>query len=155
MNRPRNIGTAAETAVVKALRTNGFGTAERRSLKGNLDQGDITGTPGIAWEVKGGAAAKDMGPGLLTTWLAQTETERRNAGAVIGILVIARRGIGATNAHRWWAITTTDTLAALWLATDPSVVITPGIPIRLELGHLCTLLRGAGYGDPLSPAVTA
>lgn len=148
-NRPRNIGTAAETAVVKALRANGFGTADRSPLRGNHDQGDITGTPGIAWEVKAGAAAKDAGPALLAGWMAQTETERFNAGAGVGVLVLARRGISPTNAHRWWALITTDTLAELWLANSPSIAITPGIPIRMELGHLCALLRGAGYGDPL------
>lgn len=148
-NRPRNIGTAAETAVVKALRANGFGTAERRSLKGNLDQGDVAGTPGICWEVKGGNAARDMTPSLLAAWLAQTEVERFNAGAVIGVLVIARRGIGTANADRWWAVITTDTLQGLWVAVNPSVTITPGLPMYLQLGHLCTLLRGAGYGDPI------
>lgn len=148
-NRPRQIGTAAETGVVKALRANGFGAADRQPLRGHNDQGDIDGTPGIVWEVKAGEQARRMKPSLQTEWLAQTETERANAGAVIGVLVVARAGYAPINADRWWAIITTDTLAALWLTTDPSVTITPGLPIRIELGHLCTLLRGAGYGDPL------
>ena len=56
--RPKDIGTAAETAVVRFLRDNGFPLAERRALHGSTDRGDITGTPGLVWEVKGGDAAK-------------------------------------------------------------------------------------------------
>src|SRR5690606_27104000 len=52
MSRSKDIGTRAETAVVRYLRANGFEHAERRALRGRQDAGDITGTPGICWEVK-------------------------------------------------------------------------------------------------------
>ena len=44
-NRPKAIGTAAETAVVRYLAAHGFPAAERRALHGATDLGDITGTP--------------------------------------------------------------------------------------------------------------
>ena len=53
-NRPKAIGTAAETAVVRYLAAHGFPNAERRALHGATDLGDITGTPSLCWEVKGG-----------------------------------------------------------------------------------------------------
>ncbi|MEU4534322.1 hypothetical protein AB0G15_05565 [Streptosporangium sp. NPDC023825] len=152
MARPKDIGTAAETAVVKALRLNGFPHAERRALAGSYDLGDITGTPGICWEVKGGAAAKDASDGQIEKWLAETETERLNSRSDIGVLVVQRRGIGPKNADRWWAI------FPLWLldslAKDLHVVSlnTWHIPVRMTLGNLCTLLRDAGYGQPLEEA---
>ncbi|NAE18288.1 hypothetical protein, partial [Enterococcus hirae] len=66
--RPRDIGTAAETATVRYLRTAGFPHAERRALRGTHDCGDITGTPGLAWEVKGGQAAKGASDGQVAQW---------------------------------------------------------------------------------------
>ena len=55
--RPRDIGTHTESAAVRYLRTAGFPHAERRSLRGTLDAGDITGCIGTAWSVKGGMMA--------------------------------------------------------------------------------------------------
>ena len=56
VNKPKQIGTRAETAVARYLAANGFPHAERRTLRGREDAGDITGTPGVCWEVKGGEA---------------------------------------------------------------------------------------------------
>lgn len=147
-NRSGEIGTAFAAAVVKALRLNGFGGADRHVQKGRNDEGDITGTPGICWECKGGDAARYASDGQITAWLAETEKERQAAGAVIGVLVVARWRHRTENA---WAIITADTLAELWVTAEPQAVVPnlQAIPVRLELGHLCTLLRGAGYGDPL------
>jgi hypothetical protein len=136
--RPKDIGTAAETAVVRALRQLGFPHAERRALTGSLDQGDITGTPGIVWEVKGGNAAKTASDGQVEKWLDETETELDNAGARHGILVLARPGIGAANAHRWWAIT-----REYVGPSDLTVVF------RTTLADACLRLRSWGYGEPL------
>lgn len=134
--RPKDIGTMAETAVVRALRNLGFPHAERRALAGAYDLGDITGTPGLVWEVKGGNAAKTASDGQVEKWLDETERERINAGADYGILVVQRAGIGAANADRWWAITR---------ARFPQRDITT----RRTLADQCHILRGCGYGDPL------
>jgi hypothetical protein len=152
--RPKDIGTAAETAVVRYLRGNGFPHAERRALTGSLDQGDITGTPGIAWEVKGGAAAARASDGQVNLWLAETEAERVNAHADHGILIIRRAGIGPANAGRWWAITDTWTITRL---TDPRAVIyddpdgtAPRVHVRVHLADITRLLRWAGYGQEIT-----
>ncbi|TYB50263.1 hypothetical protein FXF51_56915 [Nonomuraea sp. PA05] len=142
MARPKDIGTAAETAVVRALRRLGFPHAERRALAGAQDLGDVTGTPGVVWEVKGGQQTKHPRPSDLTIvqWMLETEIERGHARADIGVLVVQRHGVGPANAHLWWAYLQADD----WISGYGV-----NIPIRLLLADACTLLRVAGYGQPL------
>lgn len=145
MSRSRKIGTATETAVVRTLRTHGFPYAERRALHGTHDLGDLTGTPGICWEIKGGNAAKTASDKQIAEWLAETERERINSGADIGVLVLQRAGIGPANAHRWWAIVPLGVLLTLH-APDTPRDMRATYPVRLHLGDLCRLLCDAGYG---------
>ncbi|MEV1331150.1 hypothetical protein AB0J20_16410 [Micromonospora costi] len=144
--RPRDIGTRSETAVVRYLQANGFPHAERRSLRGALDAGDITGTPGVAWEVKGGDAARTASDLVIEKWMAELTRERENAKADVGILVVQRAGVGPGNAGRWWAYMTAFQL------TDLMGVVTeacrPNFPVRMLLADAVTLLRAAGYGQP-------
>ncbi|MFE9955857.1 hypothetical protein [Micromonospora sp. NPDC005299] len=150
MTRPRDIGTKAETAVVRYLVANGYPHAERRSLRGALDAGDITGTPAVCWEVKGGEAAKAASDLTILTWMAELTTEVVNAKAAVGVLVVQRRGVGPSNAGRWWAYMHAFQLGAL--VTE--VVPPPGravFPVRMLLADAVTLLRAAGYGQPTEP----
>lgn len=138
-NKPKAIGTAAETAVVRALRALGFPHAERRALTGAFDQGDITGTPGVCWEVK--SRNRPISDTQIDAWLAETETERINARAAVGVLVIRRPGVGPANAGSWWAYMR----ANAWIlgATKHE------FGVRMLLADAAHLLRVAGYGDPL------
>jgi hypothetical protein len=149
--RPRDIGTEAETAVVRYLVKNGFPHAERRSLKGSFDQGDITGTPGICWEVKGGEKAKRASDGQILLWLDETETERVNSRENVGVLVVQRAGIGLPNAGRWWAILPLEDVVDLSLPSRPLGMAVPldGAPVRMHLSDAVELLRAAGYGEEL------
>ncbi|TDE20849.1 hypothetical protein E1295_46985 [Nonomuraea mesophila] len=150
MSRSKDIGTRAESAVVAAIRPRGFPHAERRALAGEFDLGDLTGTPGICWEVKGGDKAKDAGDGQIGAWLAETERERINSGANVGVLVTQRRGVGLGNAHRWWAWLPLGHVVEL--GRGPEYVMPPcvfDIPVRMLLEDACLLLRSAGYGEPL------
>lgn len=137
VTRSKAIGTATERAVVMFLRRHGFPHAERRALAGVHDLGDIVGTPGIAWEVKGGKTAATAADGLVGQWLTETERERRAARADIGVLVLKRTGIGADNAGRWWAV--------LQLADLTPTL--PRLPARVTLADAVTLLHHAGYGQ--------
>ncbi|NAE18325.1 hypothetical protein, partial [Enterococcus hirae] len=85
-------------------------------------------------------------------WLADTDRERRNAGADLGVLVMARAGIGAANADRWWAVLPLHAAAGLlagtqtstwWAETEPGTSITP---VRMHLSTACAVLRVAGFG---------
>lgn len=155
-NRPKAIGTAAESAVVRAVRTRGFPGADREPLRGTLDTGDIGLTAGVVIEVKAGEKARRASDALIANWLAETERERVNAHAHIGILITVRSGIGPANAHNWWAHMTTGTLIDLIWSTGRDAFqpesITSTTPVRMTLDAALELLRANGYGDPLRPA---
>lgn len=150
-NRPKQIGTAGETAVVRAARAHGFGLADRLTLTGALDRGDIGLCPGVILEVKAGQAAKTASDGQIEKWLAETERERTNAHADVAILVTARAGIGAPNAHRWWAHLRFEDLALLIDRGSYTPESLAEQPVRMTLETALLALRHAGYGDPLPP----
>lgn len=141
VNRPKVIGTAAESAVVRYLKVNGFPSAERRALHGQLDEGDITGTPGLCIEVKAGEIAKSLLPGLLLEWMRETEIERINSRADIGLLVIQRRGFGMTRVGHWWGLLPSG--VCMPSSVDPHSFI------MMEVSAATDLLRGLGYGQAL------
>lgn len=77
-------GRETENLVVKYLRQQGFGNAERRALKGAKDEGDITGIPGVVIEVKGERANR------LPEWKRETIEEIKNACVDFGLLVVRK-----------------------------------------------------------------
>lgn len=141
--RPRDIGTAAETAVVRYLQTNGFPNAERRALRGSHDMGDITGTPGLVWEVKGGEAARIASDGQVAAWMDETEIERHNANAAYGFLIVAR---ARKNVRDWWAVLDVCDLAKLVRRDDLNQ--SSNMHCRITLAQLVELLAVAGWTDP-------
>lgn len=148
--RPKDIGTRFTSDVIRYLHTDGFGQAELRNQAGEHDKGDIVGLLGIAVECKGGKAAEVASDRQIAAWLDETERERANARADVGLLVTKRRAIGAARAAQWWAHMTLGTV--LDLAGKPTSEIDPdvmGIPVRMHLGDAVHLLRAAGYGDPV------
>jgi hypothetical protein len=90
-------GNRAELAVATYLRTVGFPYAERSRAGWQSDRGDIDGIPGVVIEVK------DCRKHDLSGWMAETEAEVANAGAVTGLLVVKRRL--HTDPADWYAIT--------------------------------------------------
>jgi hypothetical protein len=86
VSRSKAKGTAAETAVVRFLRTAGFTQAERRTLSGAQDRGDIAGVPGVVIEVKNCARQE------LPAWVVEAELERDNDRAGLGVVWHKRRG---------------------------------------------------------------
>jgi hypothetical protein len=144
-NKPKAIGTAAETAVVRYLRDNGFPMCERRALHGTTDLGDVTGIPGLVIEVKAGEAAHKASPRQIKAWLDETETERLNAKADIGLLVTAR---SRQNVRNWWCVMTMRTNQKL-MGYDIDREPLASLPCYLTLESAAILLRKAGWGEPL------
>lgn len=140
-NRPKAIGTAAETAVLKQILPY-FPTAERLSLKGANDEGDIGHCGEFIFEVKGGKQTHQIGDGLLAKWMDEALTEARNRGVGYGVLVVQRKGVGAPNARRWWVYVTggdlADIMGGVWIPAS-------FVPIRLELGDFLDLLGDQGF----------
>lgn len=147
MNKPKAIGTACETAVVRYARAHGFGVAERLALHGNADEGDILLCPTVIVEVKGGHAAETASDAQIHGWLLETEVERRNRGAGFAFLVTKRKGYGATRAGQWWAHMRLGWIHdELYEHAGPE---TYGIAVRMTLEDALHILRVCGHGDPL------
>jgi hypothetical protein len=149
--RSKDIGTEAETKVVRYLLDHGFPAAERRALHGTQDLGDITGTPGLVFEVKAGKAAHNASDNQVDLWLAETELERDNAGEDVGVLVVARY---LKNVRSWWAFLPAEDFTRLALRSGsdlPMHDVFRRMPVRLPLQDVAHLLRVAGYGIALAP----
>lgn len=91
--RPKDIGTAGESAARRFLVDDGWPDCERRALTGNRDTGDLTvcRSPLIIAEVKAGQQADKASPKVIDAWLEQTDTEAVHAGADLGVLIVARK----------------------------------------------------------------
>lgn len=152
VNKPGRIGTAGETGVTRFLAANGFPLAERRRLKGGLDEGDLITVPGLCVEVKSGEAAKSASAGRVAGWLVETEVERVNARADVGLLVVQRRGVAPARAGLWRAVF--PAWAWAQLHGVPAVgCAAPAAPVEVSLADAVLQLRAAGYGDALPARV--
>lgn len=144
-------GKRAERDLVRWLRNNGWPHAERTVATGHKtpgrerpDTGDITGTPGICWQVTDRADLEE--PAQLGRRLAATEQQRAAAGAAVGVLVGKRRGCG--DPGRWHAWLPLYQISVPWTAMQPPW----SHPIRLQVAHLVEILHACGYGDAPFPA---
>ena len=109
MNRAKQKGTAAETAVVTYLQAQGYPAVERRAMNGVKDRGDIAGVPGVVIEVKNCATMQ------LAEWVKEALAERENDKAKVGLVWHKRRGKGSP--ADWYVTMTGADLIAL-LASD-------------------------------------
>ena len=175
-NKPKAIGTAGETAVVRYVQRDGFPGAERLALHGTLDEGDATLCPGVGAEVKAGKAAETASDAQVAVWLAEAEVERVNRRADMMLLVLKRKGKGHANAGQWWVYL--PGWAFVYLADATSLgdrlyggafpLVAQGsvddcrdafgghLPaVRITLAEACALLRAAGYGTPINESEAA
>jgi len=133
MNRSKAKGTATETAAQRWLVADGWPDCERIVQHGVYDQGDlvICRAPKVIAECKGGAAAENASAAVIDDWLAQTATERVNAGALLGVLIVRRH---RRPVHLWdaWMI------AADWLSMLVGHAVMDSYapwPMRTSLAH--------------------
>ena len=136
-NRSKNKGTAAESAVVKHARANGFPLAERLALRGSKDQGDVRLMANVHLEVKAGAAAESASDAQIAEWMDEADVEAGNADVRHCWLVTKRKGKG--KAGDWWAHLTVYDLINWANSYDP--IYPCDIPVRLRFDDLLTLLR--------------
>ena len=101
----RRKGARAENEVVKYLRTHGHPHAERRIAGTDDTLGDITGTPGVVFEVK------DHARDALPSWVDQLDDEITAAMCTVGAVIHKRRG--CTDVGRWFATMPVDVLVQL------------------------------------------
>lgn len=148
--RPRDIGTEFTTHTIRYLQLRGWPDAELRNLAGEKDKGDIVGLPRLVIECKGGKQAETAGDALVEKWLEETERERRNAGADLGLLVMKRASYGERRAGEWWAVMSGWTFARLVHGSIGGCVeemdAYTAAPVRVHLRTAVILLHAAGYG---------
>lgn len=92
-NKPKKIGTAAETAVVNAAVDAGI-IARRVALAGTQDQGDVHLAHGrVVVEVKAGNAAHTASMAQVAAWYEEAALEAsRVTAADMAVLVVKRKG---------------------------------------------------------------
>lgn len=146
----REKGAVAERQLVNWLRDNGWPGAERAVRTGyrtatrtSADPGDVTGTPGLVWQMKYTARFEE--PGVYAANLAETEAQRAAAGADHGLLV--QRRSGTADVGKWWVHVTGRSFAVLLTGQEAPEF---DCVARVTLAEFAVLLRRAGYGTPLT-----
>lgn len=113
MSRSKAKGTAFETLVLSAFREV-LPHAERRTLQGKLDKGDLH-LPGESMYI---VECKAVTRFNLAEWKREAEAEAVNAGVPVGIVVHKRRG----NANPWQQWVTMTVADYLMLVVDEEKV---------------------------------
>jgi hypothetical protein len=85
-SRNKAKGSAWERTIVEHLRAAGWPYAERRIAGAEKDRGDIAGVVGVVIEAKNTATRK------LAEWIEETENERVNDNAWLGVVWHKRTG---------------------------------------------------------------
>lgn len=139
MNRPKRIGTAGESAARDFLIADGWNECHRTAQTGRYDTGDLlicTRPWVVIAEVKAGATAEAASAAVIEAWLDETEAERRNADADLGVLIVRRyrRNVAAWDVH----LLLRD---LVWLETGSQGW--SDIGVRMSLADFSALLRHA------------
>ncbi|MFE2384456.1 PDDEXK family nuclease [Streptomyces misionensis] len=120
-SRNKAKGSAWERAIVEHLRSAGWPFAERRLAGAAKDRGDIAGVVGVVIEAKNTASRN------LAGWIDETEVERNNDGAWLGVVWHKRTG-KASAADGYVTMTGAQFTELLARALD----IQPALPINNE-----------------------
>ena len=141
VNKPKNIGTAAESAVVKYAKTRGFPAAERLALHGGKDIGDVRLRPGFHLEVKAGAQAQNPSPRQVGEWMEEAAVEGANAGAAC-FLVTRRKGYGSPGDWRVWL-----TMGELIWTLEAYVPDNTEVVVSMDLAGFLTVMVDEEVGE--------
>lgn len=144
VNKPKAIGTWAETHVARFFVQQDIPDVEPRRTHGAYDLGDLVGIPDVVVEVKGGKAAERASHGQIREWLRETLVEQVNDGASMGLLVTKRAGYGAKRVGHWRAHMTVQAMAVLLDGStvgDVASVACGSVPVSTDVHTAVDLLR--------------
>ena len=111
MSASRAKGTRFETAVVRWLREAlQDDRIERRSLNGRNDRGDVAGVR--AWGQRVTVECKSQNRLSLSEWVNESQIERGNDDAFVGVVIHKRRGTTDPN-EQYVTMTGADFIALL------------------------------------------
>lgn len=146
MARPKDVGTAFETACARWLSERLGQRIERRALHGTKDEGDLgwlrssTGLDGIV-ECKAGAAAEAAQPANVRRWREQTLDERSNSLAGFALLVLKTPGVGAKTLGRSRCdVTVADLCRLMGMAPNAA---SEAVWVTIDLETACWCIEGA------------
>lgn len=153
-NRPKQIGTRTETALVTFLRKNGFPTAKRIILAGGKDEGDVDFNPGsfgVMAQVKGGKYAEKASPAQIEGWLDQVANQKDNGAFELAVLVTKTSGYGEKRVNMWDCHMYMHNLI---VAIDPDNQVgwwnrAPMGVVTMRVGTFVPFLLAAGYRKPI------
>ncbi len=120
-SRNKAKGSAWERAIVEHLRAAGWPYAERRIAGAAKDRGDIAGVVGVVIEAKNTASRN------LAGWIEETELERVNDNAWLGVVWHKRTG-KASAADGYVTMTGAQFTALLARALDIQPTLPDGEP---------------------------
>lgn len=146
MSKSKAKGTMAETAVARYLLEHGWPFCERRALRGTHDMGDITGTPGICWEVKYAGGSIKM-----SEWMGEMELETLHAQAAIGVLVIKPPGVGIRRVDQWLGVMNPKQHDELCMASALDIMF--DVPLSYNSARVLKQLELCKNESPSSLAV--
>jgi len=116
----KKAGTAHETAIADYLAQHVDDRIERRTRNGGKDRGDLSGIR-LSPALGGGrvvAELKNTTQIAFGPWQRETETERGNDDALIGLIIHKRRGVA--HPGQQWVTCTVDDLVALLTGSRPA-----------------------------------
>jgi len=130
-NPSKDKGTRKETPAKRYLQGAGWPQADRAPLRGNRDQGDlvVSRTPLIIGEVK--YRDRAFSDAQVGRWLEETEREAVHAGAELGVLIVARKGV---RVEYWDAVMAANDWM-LMLSGDQVLPTDAPWPMRTSLEH--------------------
>ena len=140
--RAKKRGTAVEVKVRDYLRVAlGQQGIDRQPLRGSRDEGDLRGLVARGYEcVVEVKAKRDMRPSLLAEYRRQTLSERENAGAGVGILVVWRYNHPAADAVAHVTLRDLARLSRPLRVNDGYMDEADGSWASMTLGELCALM---------------
>lgn len=123
--RPQDKGREAENFAVRFLSEHGWPSIERKRLRGAKDQGDLTGAPGLMFEVK--YLGRNVSA-RMAAWMRQVDVQTVHAKADFGVLIVKPPGIGERNAGKFWALMRWDEwLRLMARAGEPGLNMNPEV----------------------------
>jgi hypothetical protein len=151
------VGKQTEQLVARYLRERGLAGVERAVRTGFraggrevADAGDLTGWPGVCVQVKSLRPA-NAAERQTRTWLAETESQRKQSGASVGLLVVRRWG--TLDVGEWWCFLLARDLFGM-ADGHSATALRQLAPVRLELSDVVDMMQTWGWAPAPEPLET-
>lgn len=101
-NHMKSLGTSHETAIKKWLRDNGWPYADRRTLAGASDEGDLRLSERVPFTIEAKTAKATTDKASLGAFMKELVAEVENSESEAGAVILKKRG--TTDVGEYYAI---------------------------------------------------